>query len=232
MEETRETIKATLADDHGVVRSGIKSLLESEGDIEVISEAENGQEAFKQVKQLSPDLAILDVRMPEMTGLEVARMIKKSGFTTKILILSMHDDEDYILQAVESGASGYLLKGSSKEEFLKAVRTVHRGEKYFSADVSRIFIDSYLNTKNPKASAPQSTVVNYELTKREKQILTMLVDGIGNKEIAERLNKSIRTIETHRFNIMKKLGVSNVVELLKKVEDDKGLKDFLAQTEG
>ncbi|MEK6477155.1 response regulator transcription factor [Catalinimonas sp. 4WD22] len=230
MEETRETIKATLADDHGVVRSGIKSLLESEGDIEVISEAENGQEALRQVKQLSPDLAILDVRMPEMTGLEVAKLIKKSGFTTKVLILSMHDDEDYILQAVESGASGYLLKGSSKEEFLKAVRTVHRGEKYFSADVSRVFIDSYLNTRHPQAPAPQTSAKDYDLTKREKQILMMLADGIGNKEIAGRLNKSIRTIETHRFNIMKKLDVSNVVELLKKVEDDKGLKDFLAQT--
>lgn len=230
MEETRETIKATLADDHGVVRSGIKSLLESEGDIEVISEAENGQEALTQVKQLSPDLAILDVRMPEMTGLEVAKLIKKSGLTTKVLILSMHDDEDYILQAVESGASGYLLKGSSKEEFLKAVRTVHRGEKYFSADVSRVFIDSYLNTRNPQAPATLTSTKDYDLTKREKQILMMLTDGIGNKEIAERLNKSIRTIETHRFNIMKKLDVSNVVELLKKVEDDKGLKDFLAQT--
>ncbi|WKN32389.1 response regulator transcription factor [Porifericola rhodea] len=229
MEETRKTIKAVLADDHGVVRSGIKSLLESEGDIEVIAEAENGQEALHQVGKLTPDLAILDVRMPEMNGLEVARNMQKSGIDTKVLILSMHDDEDYILQAVESGALGYLLKGSSKDEFLKAVRTVYKGEKYFSADVSRIFINSYLNIKKDKSSSPEASGGNYDLTKREKQILTMLVDGIGNKDIAEKLNKSIRTIETHRFNIMKKLGVNNVVELLKKVEEDKALKDFLSQ---
>lgn len=222
-------IKTLLADDHGVVRSGIKSLLESEGDIEVVVEAENGQDALHHIEKLTPELAILDVRMPLMTGLEVTQQVRKLGLPTKVLILSMHDDEDYVLQAIESGALGYLLKGSSKEEFLKAVRTVHRGEKYFSADVARVFIDSYLNVKKQTAPAPQAEAQDYDLTKREKQILQLLTDGVGNKEIAERLNKSVRTIETHRFNIMKKLDVNNVVELLKKVEEDKGLKEFLAQ---
>ncbi|WPP52869.1 response regulator [Catalinimonas niigatensis] len=222
-------IRTLLADDHGVVRSGIKSLLESEGDIQVIVEAENGEEALQQIEKLTPELAILDVRMPIMSGLEVTEQLRKSGLSTKVLILSMHDDEDYVLQAIESGASGYLLKGSSKEEFLKAVRTVHRGEKYFSADVARVFIDSYLNVKKQSTPAAQAEAQDYELTKREKQILQLLTDGVGNKEIAERLNKSVRTIETHRFNIMKKLDVNNVVELLKKVEEDKGLKEFLAQ---
>lgn len=222
-------IRTLLADDHGVVRSGIKSLLESEGDIQVVVEAENGEEALQQIEKLTPELAILDVRMPVMSGLEVTEKLRKSGLPTKVLILSMHDDEDYVLQAIESGAAGYLLKGSSKDEFLKAVRTVHRGEKYFSADVSRIFIDSYLNVKKQAVPSHPAKAQDYDLTKREKQILQLLTDGVGNKEIAERLNKSVRTIETHRFNIMKKLDVNNVVELLKKVEEDKGLKEFLAQ---
>jgi DNA-binding NarL/FixJ family response regulator len=229
MEGKKDMIRALLADDHGVVRSGIKSLLESEGDVQVVVEAENGEEALQQIKKLTPELAILDVRMPLMTGLEVTQQVRKSGLPTKVLILSMHDDEDYVLQAIESGASGYLLKGSSKEEFLKAVRTVYKGEKYFSADVARVFIDSYLNVRKQAAPALQPEAKDYDLTKREKQILQMLADGIGNKEIAERLHKSVRTIETHRFNIMKKLDVNNVVELLKKVEEDKGLKEFLSQ---
>ncbi len=228
MEEKMETIKAILADDHGVVRSGIRSLLESEGDIQVIAEADNGQEAIQQVAALSPDLAIVDIRMPVMNGLEATQRIRQSAPNTKVLILSMHDDEDYILQSVESGASGYLLKGSSKEEFLRAVRTVYAGEKYFSADVSRVFVNNYLNTrKHQVAPATDQLDTSYDLTKREKQILRMLTEGISNKDIAEKLNKSVRTIETHRFNIMKKLGVNNVVELLKKVEDDRGLKEFL-----
>lgn len=222
-----ETIKAVLADDHGVVRSGIKSLLESEGDIQVIAEADNGQDALNKVEAYTPDLAILDIRMPVMNGIEATRRIRKMAPHTKVLILSMHDDENYVLQSVECGASGYLLKGSSKDEFLRAVRKVHAGEKYFSADVAKIFVNNYLNTRRyAEPEETQETQV-FDLTKRERQILRMLSEGINNKEIAEKLTKSVRTIETHRFNIMKKLGVNNVVELLKKIEDEPGLKDFL-----
>ena len=223
-----ERIKAILADDHGVVRSGIKSLLESEGDIQVVAEADNGQEAFQQVESLHPDIAILDIRMPVMNGLEASQKITQADENVKVLILSMHDDEEYILQSVECGATGYLLKGSSKEEFLKAVRTVYAGERYFSADVSRVFVNNYLNRKPAAVTTPSPDIQNsYDLTKREKQILRLLFEGIGNKEIAEQLNKSIRTIETHRFNIMKKLGVNNVVELIKKIEEERALKDEL-----
>ncbi|WKN45245.1 response regulator transcription factor [Tunicatimonas pelagia] len=221
-------IKAVLADDHGVVRSGIKSLLESEGDIQVVAEAENGQEALQQVATYQPDIAILDIRMPIMNGLEATQKISEQEQKVKVLILSMHDDEEYILQSVESGAAGYLLKGSSKEEFLKAVRTVHEGERYFSADVSRVFVNNYLNQKPSKVNrAPNVSQNTYDLTKREKQILRLLFEGVGNKEIAEQLDKSIRTVETHRFNIMKKLGVNNVVELIKKIEDEQVLKGTL-----
>lgn len=224
-----KTIKAILADDHGVVRSGIKSLLESEGDIQVIAEAGNGAEALQQVATYQPDLAILDIRMPLMNGIEATQKIRASNANTRVLILSMHDDENYVIQTVESGASGYLLKGSNKEEFLRAVRKVYAGEKYFSADVAQVFVDNYLNARQQAAPTAEPTTRRFDLTKREKEILRMLSEGTNNKEIAERLNKSIRTIETHRFNIMKKLDVNNVVELLKKIEEEPGLKEFLYQ---
>ena len=196
-----EKIKVVLADDHVVVRSGIKNLLENEGDIVVVGEASNGKEATKE--------------------------LKNNGTSIKILILSMHDDEDYILQSIECGASGYLLKDTSKEEFLKAIKAIHQGGKYFSGDISQVLVNNYLNGKDKKSIKKTSTVNHYDVTKREKQILKMIASGIGNKEIAEKLGKSIRTIETHRFNIMKKLKVNNVVELLKRIDEDPGLKDHI-----
>lgn len=225
-----EKIKVVLADDHVVVRSGIKNLLENEGDVEVIGEASNGEEALKVVEKLKPDLLIIDIRMPEMNGLDATKILTQSGSSTKALILSMHDDEDYILQSIESGASGYLLKDTSKDEFMKAIKTIHQGGKYFSGDISQVLVNSYLNVKDRKVTKKMTGINHYDITKREKQILKMIADGIGNKEIAEQLGKSIRTIETHRFNIMKKLKVNNVVELLKKIEDEPGLKEHIEST--
>lgn len=219
-----EIIKVILADDHGVVRSGIKSLLETENDIEVIAEASNGQEAITKVKSLHPDLIIIDVRMPIMNGIEATKKIREEEPETKVLVLSMHDDEEYVLQALECGASGYLLKDSSKEEFLKAVKTIHNGELYFSGELSGVLVGGYRKKATPAVTEAAEI---YDLTKREKQILSMLTQGINNKDIADKLDKSVRTIETHRFNIMKKLKVNNVVELLKKVEDDRGLKELI-----
>jgi two-component system, NarL family, response regulator DegU len=224
-----EDIKVVLADDHVVVRNGIKILLENEGEIKVIGEASNGEEALEIVKNLQPDVLIIDIRMPIMNGLEATSKLKTVSATTKALILSMHNDEEYILQSVESGAAGYLLKDTSKEEFIKAIRTVNQGGKYFSGDISNVLVNSYLNVRkvhNPDSNSEAED--HYDLTKREKQILKLIMDGIGNKEIADKLDKSIRTIETHRFNIMKKLKVNSVVELFKKVEDEPGLKKSLA----
>jgi len=222
-----EKIKVVLADDHVVVRNGIKNLLENEGDITVVGEASNGEEALVAVEKLNPDLLIIDIRMPVMNGLEATKMLSKNPGSTRSLILSMHDDEDYILQSVDSGASGYLLKDTSKDEFLKAIKTIHQGGKYFSGDISQVLVNSYLNVRDRKIIKPVGTARQYDITKREKQILSMIAGGMGNKEIAEQLGKSIRTIETHRFNIMKKLKVSNVVELLKKIEEEPGLKDHI-----
>lgn len=222
-----EKIKVVLADDHLVVRRGIKNLLEEDLDLKVVGEASNGLEAMEAVKELQPDLLIMDIRMPVMNGLEATKKLTDSFPSTRVLILSMHDDEDYILQSIEAGASGYLLKDTSKEEFLKAIRAIYQGGKYFSGDVSKVLVHGYLNVKERKATPTPPAVKNYEITKREKQILAMIASGIGNKEIAEQLGKSVRTIETHRFNIMKKLKVNNVVELLKKLEDEPGLKQHI-----
>lgn len=218
-----------MADDHTVVRSGIRTLLENEKDLEIIGEAANGKEAVQAVRALNPDLLIIDIRMPVMNGLEATKVLTEDPEnTTKSLILSMHDDEDYILQAVESGASGYLLKDTSKEEFIKAIHTVQEGGKYFSGDISKVLVNQYLNLKNVRSSKIQAGQYSFDITKREKQILSMIADGMGNKDIADHLGKSIRTIETHRFNIMKKLKVNNIVELLKKIEEEPGLKTFIS----
>ncbi|WP_373496862.1 response regulator [Aquiflexum sp.] len=222
-----EEISVVLADDHVVVRNGIKMLLENEGEIKVIGEASDGYEALEAVKILQPDVLVIDIRMPNMGGLEATSKLKNYSEKTRALILSMHNDEDYILQSVESGASGYLLKDTSKDEFLKAIRSVSQGGKYFSGDISNVLVNSYLTVKNPKSGTSKDQGNDYDLTKREKEILKLIYEGVGNKEIAEQLNKSIRTIETHRFNIMKKLKVGNVVELFKKVEEEAALKRSL-----
>jgi len=223
-----EKIKVILADDHMVVRKGIKNLLEEESVIEVIGEVSNGQEALDAVEELKPDMVIMDIRMPTMNGLEATQKLSERSSATKVLVLSMHDDEDYILQSIEAGAAGYLLKDTSKEEFIKAIRSIHQGGKYFSGDVSKVLVSSYLKGQDVRGpQSPPLSSKNYDITKRERQILGMIADGIGNKEIADQLGKSIRTIETHRFNIMKKLKVNNVVELLKKLEEDPQLKQLI-----
>ncbi|MEO9805781.1 MAG: response regulator transcription factor [Reichenbachiella sp.] len=220
-----DTIKVILADDHVIVRNGIKILLESEGEVEVIAEASNGEEAIEKVKQFKPDILISDINMPIMNGIETTAKLKKISPETKTLILSMHDDEEYIIKSVESGASGYLLKDTTKEEFVKALKSVLEGHKYFSGDISDVLVNGYLNKASgvPRSSqAGDSTLVktDYHITKREKQILKLVYEGHSNKEIADELQKSIRTVETHRFNIMKKLSVGNVTELIRKIDSE------------
>jgi two-component system nitrate/nitrite response regulator NarL len=212
------TIRVVLADDHVFVRDGIKSLLENEANIEVVGEATDGLEALKIVEVNKPDLLILDIRMPNMTGIEVVEKLRDQNNTVKIVMLSMHESEEYVLKSIKAGADGYLLKGSSKEEFLKALHTVANGGKYFSGDISSILI-SQLN--NPAASIGTKQTLEEEqlITKREKEILKLLLSGKGNKEIAEALDISKRTAEVHRFNLMKKLKVKNLMELSNKATE-------------
>ncbi len=212
------TIRVVLADDHVFVRDGIKFLLENESNIEVVGEAVDGQDALKVVNDLNPDLLILDIRMPKLTGIEVVEKLRSEGKLLKIVMLSMHESEEYVLKSIKAGADGYLLKGSSKEEFLKAVHTVANGGKYFSGDISSILI-SQLSHPNAIVDTKKSIEDELLITKREKEILTLLLAGKGNKEIADSLDISKRTAEVHRFNLMKKLKVKNLMELSNKATE-------------
>lgn len=211
-------IRVVLADDHVFVRDGIKSLLENEANIEVVGEAIDGLDALEVVAETKPDLLIADIRMPNMTGIELVEKLRSDNNSVKIIMLSMHESEEYVLKSIKAGADGYLLKGSSKEEFLKALHSVSAGGKYFSGDISSILIGQLTNSST---SLEPKQVLGEEMmiTKREKEILTLLLSGKGNKEIAEALDISKRTAEVHRFNLMKKLKVKNLMELSNKAAE-------------
>lgn len=213
------TIRVVLADDHVFVRDGIKFLLENESNIEVVGEAVDGQDALKVVNDLNPDLLILDIRMPNLTGIEVVEKLRSEGKLLKIVMLSMHESEEYVLKSIKAGADGYLLKGSSKEEFLKALHTVANGGKYFSGDISSILISQLSNPNHTVFETKKVIEEELLITKREKEILTLLLAGKGNKEIADTLDISKRTAEVHRFNLMKKLKVKNLMELSNKATE-------------
>lgn len=214
-------INVVLADDHVLVRDGIKALLEDQTGIAVIDEASDGKEALEVVKRSNPDILIVDIRMPEMNGIEVVAEIKKSSSNVKTLVLSMHDSEEYVVKAIQAGADGYLLKGASKEEFLKALNNVASGGKYFTGDVSAIIMNNFVNgnvaTIKSKSETPAEDP--FGLTKREKQILNLVLQLKNNKDIADELQISKRTAEVHRFNLMKKLDVKNLMELNNKAKE-------------
>ena len=211
------TIRVALADDHIFVRDGIKSLLENEENIVVIGEANDGLEALAVVASQKPDLLIVDIKMPNLNGIEVIEQLRFENNLIKIVVLTMCESEEYVLKSVKAGADGYLLKGSSKEEFLKALHTISNGGKYFSGDISSILI-SQLTKPSLSVSKPISDD-ELMITKREKEILKLLLSGKGNKEIAEKLDISKRTAEVHRFNLMKKLKVKNLIELSNKATE-------------
>lgn len=198
-----------------LVRNGIKSLLEEERDLHVIAEGSNGFEAIDIVEKYKPDILIIDVRMPELNGIDAVQKIQEKGNKSKSIVLSMHDSEEYILQSIKAGAFGYLLKDTDKKEFIKAIHTVHSGEKYFSGDISNIIVSNLLQNDNTSKVSDSSNQNDdpFSLTKKEKQILKLILTGKTNSEISDALQNSKRTIETHRFNLMKKMNVKNLIEL-------------------
>lgn len=219
-----KTTRIVLADDHSLVRDGIRALLEEDKNYEVIGEVSNGKEAVEMVLEKHPDLLIIDIRMPEMNGIEAVEELKKHEATTKCIILSMHDSEEYILKSVSAGASGYLLKDTGKTEFLKAISTVEQGGKYFSGDISNVLVNNLLGQSQvKKENKPTSKNANnsFGITNKELQILELVLSGLTNKQISEKLEKSKRTVETHRFNLMRKLGVNNLMDLAKKAQEYK-----------
>jgi DNA-binding NarL/FixJ family response regulator len=214
-----KAINILLADDHLLVRNGIKSLLEEESYLHVVGEAANGQEALDLAKKIQPDLLIIDVRMPVMDGIEAVSHLKNYAPDTKAIVLSMHDSEEYILKSIKAGASGYLLKDTGKAEFLKAIKTIYQGGKYFSGDISNVIVTNYLENTVPKERPKPSIDNAAKLTRKEIEILHFILSGMTNTEISDRLGKSKRTIETHRFNLMKKMNVKNLIELSSKAKE-------------
>ncbi len=216
-----DKIKILLVDDHTIVRDGVKATLRDQDTFVIVGEAINGIEAIEAVKQLNPNVVVMDITMPEMNGIDAASIISKKYPLSKVLMLSMHDDETYILKSVEAGAYGYLLKDVDKSEFVKAITAVYNGEKYFNTAISSVLVSGYLNKVKQNDQQEIAATNDFDLTKREKGILKMITTGNNNREIADGLGISIRTIETHRANIMKKLKVKNAVELVRVALDEK-----------
>ncbi len=210
---TSTKITVVLADDHTIVRNGIRSILEEFNEIHIIGEAANGMEALSKVRELSPDILMVDIAMPFLNGIQVTHEVVQGGSKTRCLVLSMHNNEDYILRSVEVGASGYILKDTTKEEMLNALRAVQRGEKYFSQTVSGIIVEAYL--QKIKHSEDKVKDKKNKPSKKERIVLKYIVDGLNSREIAEKLGLSVRTVDNQRASMMRRLGVKNAVELVR-----------------
>jgi len=206
----KKKIKLILVDDHAIVRDGLKSLLKGNEEIEIIGEADCAEKFFELLKKEKPDLVLLDISLPDISGIEVAKKLHEKYPEIGALILSMYTDEDFILNAVKVGARGYLPKNSKKEELLTAIKTVYSGEEYFSNLVSKVVANSYLK----KIKGENKNLLNL-LTEREKEIMKLVVEGLTNQEIAQKLFISIRTVETHKTRILQKLGFKSIVDLVK-----------------
>jgi DNA-binding NarL/FixJ family response regulator len=206
-------IKLLIADDHAVVRKGLMNLLEDEANIEIIGEATDGLEAIEQVRKLKPNVVLLDISMPRMSGIDAAKAISEKYPKSYPLIFSMHNNQEYMLHSVANGALGYLLKDSSKEEILSAISTVSEGQKYFPPNVSALIIEGFLQERH-KITPKANLKIKEQLTKQEKLILNHIIEGMSSKEIAKKYNLSTRTVSNHRANILKKTNVKNTAELV------------------
>ena len=204
-------IKILIADDHSLIRTGISTLLQGYAEFIVVGEAANGIEAVDMTKKVQPDVVIIDLSMPKMNGIEATRVIRERFPQTRVLVLTMHENEEYIYQIFNSGAGGYVLKNSSREELCEAVRAVANGEKFFSTRVSEIMVEGFIK----RGEAPHSEISSSDvpLTKREKEILSLVAEGMTNQQIADKLFISPRTVDTHRTNIMQKLDIHDVALL-------------------
>ncbi len=202
-----DKIKVILVDDHQMFRDGVKAVLFDEPDIDIVGEVGNGKDLFALLKTVKPDLIITDITMPDISGIEVAKHITENYSDIKILILSMHSNEEFITKALRFGANGYLPKDTSMAELLEAIHTIYEGDNYYNKEISDTILKSLQN--KPKADHFNS------LTKREKEIVKLVVDGLSNKEVADKLFISIRTVDSHKTNILQKLNLKSSIELVK-----------------
>jgi len=203
-------IRVLLVDDHAILRESLRALLEQEPDMQVIGEAEDGRAAVEQTRQLKPDVVVMDISMPLLNGIEATRQIKCLPYKIEILVLSMHDDESYIRQALTAGAMGYILKDAVTRELIDAIRAVSRGEAVLSSAITRLVIEDYLRFGDIRPADNDDC-----LTPREREVLQLIAEGYTNKQIAEILNISIKTVQVHRTNMMKKLDLHDRGDLIK-----------------
>lgn len=201
-------IKILVADDHPVVRKGITACLARQEKVEIIGEAADGREAVRKARELKPDLILMDINMPHMSGLAVTELLSRELPGIKVLVLSAQGSTDCVVRIIQSGARGYVLKDAPTEELVRAIETVQGGQAYFSADVARVALNQFVRGQLDAASTPQ-------LTTREREVLAQIADGLSNKEIASQLGVGVRTVETHRERIMRKLDIHNVAGLTK-----------------
>lgn len=206
----KKPIRVVLADDHGLVRAGVRALLERLPDIEVVGDASDGREALRLLKTVQPDVALFDIGMAGMNGLEAATRSAKESPRVRILILSMHASEEYVLRALRAGAAGYLLKDSATAELELAIKAVARGETYLSPAVSKHVVADYVRRVGDEGAAPYET-----LTRRQREILQLVAEGHSTKEIAKTLDIGIKTVETHRAEIMERLDIHDIAGLVR-----------------
>jgi len=203
------TITVLLADDHAMLRAGLKALINAERDMQVVGEAANGEEAVQLTDQLRPDVVVMDISMPVKDGLQATAEISATASQTRVLVLTMHAEEQYLLKVLEAGGSGYVLKHSADTELMEAIRTVHRGEAYLYPSATRLLLEAY--QKGDRAHAPAGGT----LSEREAEVLRLTAAGYSNSEIGGQLYLSPKTVDTYRQRIMEKLGLHHRAELVR-----------------
>lgn len=203
-------IRVLLADDHGVVRKGLRFLLSQDPEIEVAGEAEDGREAVRLAAELLPNIVIMDIAMPQLNGLDAAQQITKTHPRIAVIVLSMYSDEEFLIRALTAGAKGYLLKDSAEADVLRAVHAVAQGRTYFTPSIAHTLLEDYMRRLQQEGVQDRYDL----LTDREREVLQLLAEGRSNKDVAALLNLSIHTIDTHRTNFMQKLGLHNTAEIV------------------
>lgn len=203
-------MRILLADDHTLFRQGIRTLISAEQDMEVVAEAANGTEAVEKTAEYGPDVVLLDIGMPGLSSFEATRQIRKSRAETKVLFLTMYDDEDYLVEGMEVGACGYVLKDSPSQQLVAAIRDISRGGSYLSPRMLSQLVDDFRTRVKSRDRMPRYAT----LTTREREVLKLLAEGNSVKEIASELGVSVKTIEAHKFNLMRKLDIHNKAQLV------------------